>query len=642
MAAKIIENFIKMALFKKGGAIATDKAVQFSANALEKRLINLGIDPRTLNNQTELKQVLAYVKQMEDAAFDQKFSGIMKNQNLFKKEGDVIPFKQKRSFAEEIEAMKKRGDLVDKDEMVISDKITEREMFKNSNLNKPTIEGQMEKINNANKRLTEILKEREEMFKPKTDAEIKAKLEKQNKDAVERIKKKKEDDPEFYTGGMVDVEPSLSDIGHGSDSLMARTRLISPNNQATTSTGLNYLLAEDNDNIRVPFSDGKNFEMYLREREGIEKNQNMERLYREYLEDMRRKKVANQKQMVADGGRIGFSAGGGGRRAFLKLMAALTGGVAAVKSGILGLGEGAGKKAVTETIKKSAGSGQPPPYFFELMETITKNGKEIKSYGERVKQTVAPSKDGKSELLMTEDLNTGSVQIKKIHKEGDDMVTKSEEMNYTKNMGDESTQGKPTDDYEEVTEFNSRIYKDEFNEPDFVDGIDVESIIKEVDVNPQDVGKVKYKPRADGGRIGFSVGNLAKLGITGSSRRFLEKVFGKQNLETMIKRDPEMHRGLLEVVEMFRNRDKEGLKMYMQKFLPHMDDAQIEEFIIGGPGIDDMSGQLIRLGSGRDYKAKIDMIKKADNVKKLENLDVTEEMIRKPNASGGIQTMLGE
>ena len=102
MAAKIIENFIKMALFKKGGAIATDKAVQFSANALEKRLINLGIDPRTLNNQTELKQVLAYVKQMEDAAFDQKFSGIMKNQNLFKKEGDVIPFKQKRSFAEEM------------------------------------------------------------------------------------------------------------------------------------------------------------------------------------------------------------------------------------------------------------------------------------------------------------------------------------------------------------------------------------------------------------------------------------------------------------------------------------------------------------------------------------------------------------
>jgi len=54
----------------------------------------------------------------------------------------------------------------------------------------------------------------------------------------------------YYTGGMVDVEPSLSDIGHGSDALMARTRLVSPNSQATTSTGLNYLLAEDNDNIK--------------------------------------------------------------------------------------------------------------------------------------------------------------------------------------------------------------------------------------------------------------------------------------------------------------------------------------------------------------------------------------------------------
>jgi hypothetical protein len=68
-------------------------------------------------------------------------------------------------------------------------------------------------------------------------------------------KKPKDEDPGFYTGGMVDVEPNLSDIGHGSDALMARTRLVSPDGQATTSTGLNYLLAEDNDNIRVPFKE---------------------------------------------------------------------------------------------------------------------------------------------------------------------------------------------------------------------------------------------------------------------------------------------------------------------------------------------------------------------------------------------------
>ena len=121
----------------------------------------------------------------------------------------------------------------------------------------------------------------------------------------------------YYTGGMVDVEPNLSDIGHGSDALMARTRLVAPDSQATTSTGLNYLLAEDNDNIRVP-----------------------------------------------------FSAGGGGRRAFLKLLATLGGATAAVKSGFIGLGEGTAKKAVTETVKQSAGSGYPPPYFYKLVEKI--------------------------------------------------------------------------------------------------------------------------------------------------------------------------------------------------------------------------------------------------------------------------------
>jgi hypothetical protein len=53
------------------------------------------------------------------------------------------------------------------------------------------------------------------------------------------------------------IEPDLSDIGHGSDSLMSRNRILAPNSQATTSTGLNYLLGEDNDNTRIPFNSGK-------------------------------------------------------------------------------------------------------------------------------------------------------------------------------------------------------------------------------------------------------------------------------------------------------------------------------------------------------------------------------------------------
>ena len=68
----------------------------------------------------------------------------------------------------------------------------------------------------------------------------------------------------------------------------------------------------------------------------------------------------------------------------------------------------------------------------------------------------------------------------------------------------------------------------------------------------------------------------------------------------------------------------------------------VEDFIVGSGGTEGIEGQLIRLGSGRDYAGKLEMMQKLNNVKKLENLDVTEEMIRKPNAFGGIQTMLGE
>jgi len=84
--------------------------------------------------------------------------------------------------------------------------------------------------------------------------------------------------------------------------------------------------------------------------------------------------------------------------------------------------------------------------------------------------------------MLTEDLGTGEMQIKKISKEGDDMVTEVQTMEYTPGMSqaDETTQGIPASSYDEYTEFNSRIIKDEFNDPDIVDGIKIDEIIEEV------------------------------------------------------------------------------------------------------------------------------------------------------------------
>ena len=253
-AIKIIQAFAKKSLTKNQGSGITTLPSQFMAESkageIAAILQQAGMPLHQLDNfiksEADLIKFLNIIKNAKPVSTSETTSGV------------VLPFKQKRSFAEEIELMKKSGDIVDEKDMVISDKITEREMFKNSFLNKPTIEGQMEKITGASNKINKIQKEIDEMYRPKTDAEIKAKFDKQNQESIQRFKDKmkKEDDPEFYTGGMVDVEPSLSDIGHGSDALMARTRLISPGAQGTTSTGLNYLLAEDNDNIRVPFAGG--------------------------------------------------------------------------------------------------------------------------------------------------------------------------------------------------------------------------------------------------------------------------------------------------------------------------------------------------------------------------------------------------
>jgi hypothetical protein len=81
---------------------------------------------------------------------------------------------------------------------------------------------------------------------------------------------------------------------------------------------------------------------------------------------------------------------------------------------------------------------------------------------------------------------------------------------------------------------------------------------------------------------------------------------------------------------LFKKRDKEALIKYMQKYLPERSADEIEE-LVTGPN-DKMYGQLIRLGSGRDYKGKQELFKKIDQKEMLENLDVKG---RKANATGG-------
>ena len=609
MAAKLGFEIVKQAmlklLMKKGddGIVLTlpkNEILDLNTRITMDRLIRNNIDPNSLTSPDQVINVLDNINNqtLKNAIPADSEQGRKITEMLFGKKGEVVDMTGKKiDTSQGIMGGKSVKELMDSgqvqkgtDELKVSDKVTEREMFKNSNLNKKdsvtetisyikTLEP-MDAMKEANSVIG-----RKGKYKDLTPEESKKILQDTEDHIFERDIPV---DPEdmatggragFYTGGITDVEPSLDDIGHGSDSLMARTRLVSPGSQATTSTGLNYLLAEDNDNIRIPFAKGK--------------------IAKEVLDK--------------------------GRRGFMKAAGAAGAGIAALKTGLLGFGEKAAPvvEKVAETVSETAQG--VPPYFFKLVD-------KIKSFGEDVTEKAATLDRQKvtkyKDFELTEDAATGEMTIQrmKVLDDGSEAyygkpLTEETYMNYKpgKGQADESTKGIPPDEYEQGTAYirSDREYAGEVVDESFEISDDV----------LEEVGETITK-KADGGRIGYGKGKLVVEG----GRKFLEKVFGKERFENMVENDPRMEQGMLEVVDMFRKKDKEGLKMYLQKFMPHMDDAEIEDFIVGSDGTEGITGQLIRLGSGREYESLIDMKKQADQIRKLDDFDV--EGVSK-NAEGG-------
>jgi len=195
---------------------------------------------------------------------------------------------------------------------------------------------------------------------------------------------------------------------------------------------------------RIGYANGTpSFEDYLKERKGIEQKRNFEQLYKEYLEDLRKKEVAEQKQMAAQGGRIGYKDGPEkpSRRKFLKI----AGGLAALP--IIGKFF---KPAKVGTVAKTAPkivttAPETPSYFFDLVNKIKILGDEGKSISPRTKTTTYKNYE------LQEDLTTGDIVI--VKQKGDpDFAYEEEVLSLRKGQADETTKGKtPPDEYEEFT-----------------------------------------------------------------------------------------------------------------------------------------------------------------------------------------------
>ena len=97
---------------------------------------------------------------------------------------------------------------------------------------------------------------------------------------------------------------------------------------------------------RIGYSGGTDFENWKKGKGQFEKEQGAEQLYREYLEDKRRQEVAKQKQMAANGGRIGYAFGSND--------------LVDQASGIMGLPKRTNKAGVKELDLRDSGGFIPP------------------------------------------------------------------------------------------------------------------------------------------------------------------------------------------------------------------------------------------------------------------------------------------
>ena len=621
-AIKFIQGVARKSLTKNQGSGITTipGAMQSEAKAAEivALLQKAGIPMNQLDDFIRSEaDVLKFLNIIESASKPKVYSGqaaIDQLNKIFPKKGEVIEFPQKTSFKEQVEAMKKSGDIVDPNNLKKNDKVLQRDLFNNSNLNKTdtvtdtiTYIKTLEPIK-AMKEANSIIA-RKGKYKDLTPEQSKKILQ----DTEDHIFQRDPDnlydyDPEdmakggragYYTGGITDVEPSLDDIGHGSDSLMARTRLMSPGAQATTSTGLNYLLAEDNDNMRVP-----------------------------------------------------FSAGGGGRRAFLKLLASIGGGAAAFKSGLLSLGEGGTKKAVTETVKQATGSGgQVPPYFFKLVNKIKTLGDDVtqtQSLADR--QKVTKYKD----FELTEDVTTGRQEIQRM-KLVDDVdapsyygnpLTEETYMSYTPGENIIGKGGKPVKtqpEYEEGTAYlrTDREYAGEV--VDEMSGIS-DDIFKEVGEEvPEAIRKTKADAKADGGRIGFSGGGM------GIFRAIIAKSAAKKGLSVTDFIKATNYKGLPPEIRMYISPEdfaklKGGQKELYDNYIDMAKTRlEFQKNVEGGMKTPEVAPFFKNLEKTMDEQSFVPKTVTADDIAEMELMVKNRfNKGRKDNAQGGIQTMLGE
>ena len=362
---QIIKNYTKKQIFKKQGVIGSAKAVDFSSNALEKKLQAFGIDTRLIQSEADLKQAIAFVDQLESRALAQEAEKVFgKQSDLFKKDADVISIIDKKKL--------------DPDKPIMGG--TQEDSI-SRNIAEATKKGDFTGIKNQILRDPDIAREfaLSKKFPFRRDINVKS-----GEDAIPLARAAKFDEEMKELG--ISATPGKDAEGTVGEFVREMKRFKIP----------------DKD-IQMMLGSGKSSQVpYVMEQYGLSASDVVDLLKRgkPLIEDM------------ASGGRAGFKVGSPSKRKFLKIMGGLAATLAAIKSGLIGTG---GKEVTKQVVKESAKdvANAPPQYFFDLANKIKLLGKESKvKPQERVNEYNYVGKNG-DEYTLTEDITTGDMQITK-------------------------------------------------------------------------------------------------------------------------------------------------------------------------------------------------------------------------------------
>ena len=437
----IVKKFLQKQLFKQKGTIASAKSVQFSYDALETRMKNIGLDINLIKSEKDLSQALGFIKNIEDQVFQKQFGDVLSKKDtakVFDLEGRQLDTKKpimggtqseedilQRSIKKNVDEATKKGDFVGIKNQLLRDPDILREFQMMKKFPTKTAEGE-EAIPIA--------------MKAKFDEEMGIKSVAPRDYSVEKLVS---DFKKFGNATDKDIQMILGSGKSGQIPYVMDNYGMSYTDVINTLKRGDPLIEGMATGGRAGFRVGKKvIEKIVKPKKTLKSieetgmidisDPDIAEEFAKFMKQMDPEGDAKIQKIVDDinqrielknfktkdrkenseGGRIGFKVGSPSKRAFLKIMGGLAATIAAIKSGLIG----APKKEVAKQVVKETATdvaNAPPKYFFDLANKIKLLGKESKvKPQERVNEYNYKGKDG-SDYTLTEDIGTGDMQIVK-------------------------------------------------------------------------------------------------------------------------------------------------------------------------------------------------------------------------------------